>query len=97
MSAETIPQHMTALGIANTRRFQRAAIRRAVEAGKLAVRQAAEHPACATATLFDVLAYQRRWGSERARRALREIGASEFVRCRDLTPRQLDAVERATA
>jgi hypothetical protein len=93
--AVAVPQHLVALHKANTLRLKRAGIKRAVYASEVAVREAVERPECASARLFDVLMYQRRWGPTRARKALHEVGASEATICRNLTPRQLGALDRA--
>jgi excisionase family DNA binding protein len=88
-------QHMDALRLANEIRLDRAAVHRQLAAGKTTLRQALCHPAVATASVFDVLCWLRRWGTHRARRVLGELRISETRQVGQLTLRERNALVAA--
>lgn len=85
------PQHMTALQRANTIRLRRAELRRQLRAGQTTIADAISDESCQTAPIGALLAYQSRWGTVRADRALRGI-CSPARTVAALTPRQRDLV-----
>ena len=91
------PQHLEALARANAVRLARAALKRAVARGELAVADVVlDCPDEAlTMTVFDLLASQRRWGDTRCKRLLRTIPISETKTVGTLTDRQRDALVAA--
>jgi hypothetical protein len=93
------PQHLEALARANQVRLARAALKRAIARGELAVADVVDDvPAEAeTMTVFDLLASQRRWGDTRCKRLLRTIPISETKAVGTLTDRQRDALVAALA
>lgn len=93
------PQHLEALARANEVRLARAALKRAVARGEVAVADVVcDVPdEAATMTVHDLLASQRRWGDTRCRRLLRTIPISETKAVGTLTQRQRDALVDALA
>lgn len=85
-----VPQHLTALEKANRVRLARAELKRAVEAGEVAVSAVVLRPPwCAlTMTVYDLLVEQRRWGRQRAVKLLSAIPVSENKTLGSLTHRQ---------
>ena len=88
-------QHMDALAIANTIRLGRSKLRKRVKAGELTVPEAADHPHAASATVYEVLKWQHKWGHARAARLLRQVAIPESKRCDSLSTRQRQALEEA--
>jgi hypothetical protein len=90
-----VPQYMTALKRANTIRLSRALLRRDVASGRREAADVVLDPPdeAATATVLELLMWQRDWGRARALRflaSLRDDGVfvSEQRRLRDLTQRE---------
>lgn len=90
------PRCMQALSLAQDTRLTRSQVRKDVDAGRLSLAQALEHPACATAYVVHVVAYQRRWGMLRAEKALRGI-CSCFQLAGELTARQRSLITDVAA
>lgn len=84
------PQHMQALARANRVRLARAALKRAVGAGKRPVAEIVlESPwEAESMSISELLSAQRRWGRTRSRKFLGELALSENKRIGTLTHRQ---------
>jgi hypothetical protein len=84
------PQHMQALQRANKVRLARAALKREVAEGVIAVRDVIL--TCpweaASMTIVELLASQRRWGTARCSKFLAEIGVPETKTVGSMTARQ---------
>lgn len=74
--------------MANATRTARAGIKAGLRAGTLSLDAALRDAWTQTMPVIDLLRSLPRWGDQRARRALREAGASEFRRVGELTERQ---------
>lgn len=88
-------QRDAALARANKIRLKRAALKRAVRAGETAIQDLLTEAAVQNVRLGEVLTWPKRWGHTRARRLLRQVGASEHVLVKDMTKRQRQALELA--
>lgn len=67
------PQHLRALDRANVIRLRRGEIRRELAVGAITLAEAMADEACDRLAIGKLLAWQSRWGAERADRALRGI------------------------
>lgn len=76
-----VAQHMRALERANAIRLSRARLRRDVATGRRSAQDVILDPPAevATATVGDLLAWQRGWGSVRVERFLAELGAERLA------------------
>lgn len=86
------PQHFVALREANRIRLARAAVKRAIFAGKVAAADVIRDtpPELSTMPISELLRAQRRWGRTRARKFLAPLMVSENRRLERLTERQRD-------
>lgn len=97
---EQVPQHMVALSNANKTRFARAELKRRVKAGEKTIGElltgngGRPDPAVESMPIWQLLGWPYRWGPERVRKVLREVGISELRRVDQLTDRQLDVLVR---
>lgn len=84
------PQHIRALRRANEVRFARAALKRRVAAGTIAVGEVIMTcpPEAASMTIAELLGSQSRWGATRCAKFLQGIGMTETKTVGSLTERQ---------
>jgi hypothetical protein len=71
----TREQRISNLEWANEARLQRMVVLRAVEAGRMSIRDALIDPRAEGIKVYKLLVRQCRWGPRRARQALQEAGA----------------------
>jgi len=94
--ASQMPQHMKALAHANQIRLARAAMKRAIKAGRL--RAADVFKDCpdevSTMTVSELLCSQQRWGRARARKFLSPLAVNENRELGKLTERQRTEMAR---
>jgi hypothetical protein len=90
------PQHMQALAHANEIRLARAALKRAVKAGKLSAAEIVRDcpSEVSTMTVSELLCSQQRWGRARARKFLSPMAVSENRELGRLTERQRGEMAR---
>jgi len=90
-------QHMKALAKANEVRLARAALKRQIASGEIAVAEVLnDYPSEAEGmTVSELLASQRRWGRTRSRKLLSRLDLTENKRIGTLTERQLSLLTAA--
>lgn len=90
------PQHMQALAHANEIRLARAALKRAIKAGRITaadiVRECPDE--VSTMTISELLCSQQRWGRARARKFLSPLAVNENRELGKLTERQRGEMAR---
>ena len=93
------PQHLRALARANEVRLARAALKRRIHDGELAVADVVldAPPEADRMTVAELLTSQRRWGHTRCRKLLQSIPMSETKTIGSMTDRQRHAVAVAVA
>lgn len=74
-------------------RAERTKLKVALLAGDITLADALRAPACAPMTVAAVMAWQIQWGRVRIRKALNSVGLSEGRVCRDVTDRQVEALD----
>lgn len=97
MSLGSIPearhaQAMDALQYANEVRTRRCRILKSLSRGEVTVAEVLDNEWCQTATIFNVLRHQHRWGRARVHRLLTRTGVPEGKQIRFLTQRQRAAI-----
>lgn len=88
------PQHLRALARANQVRLARAALKRRIASGEIAVADVVlgSHWEAESMTVADLLTSQRRWGNTRCRKVLQSLGMSENKTIGSMTDRQRRAL-----
>ncbi len=88
------PQHLRALARANQVRLARAALKRRIASGEIAVADVVlgPHWEAESMTVADLLTSQRRWGNTRCRKVLQSLGMSETKTIGSMTDRQRRAL-----
>lgn len=81
-------QHMEALARADQVRLGRAAIKREIHAGNVAIADALDVGCCQSMRLVDLLMAQRGWGIRKAEGLLSALQIGQARTVRDLTDRQ---------
>jgi hypothetical protein len=98
---KALAQRRAAIKRACAVRDERVAIRRQLRAGTKTVGDILTEPCCATATLYQMLVAQYRWGDRRAIEFLSKLGndwrtpISPMRKLQDLTERQIEVLRRA--
>src|SRR4051812_12103037 len=88
MSADPLPQHLSALGRANTVRLGRARVKGDLKNFKVRFTWAVDHEYTQTMTAFDLLCALPRSGPVYARKVLRKMDATEATIVGKLSQRQ---------
>ncbi len=91
----TQKQNMEALATANEVRVGRAAMRRAIFAGRTTIAEAMEDPCCASMTTLQLLTAQYRVGEWRALQLCSGLAISPNRKLENLTERQREALAEA--